>query len=106
MDSPIPAFGPAAETEVEVGPDAFFEAERIASKVTTQGKVNKIFLSHNIEIGRGALDARPPLEGEWSCVPIDEEYAAWTNEHLKAEAFLPLDQYFIEFLNYIELAPF
>ena len=30
-DSPIPNFGPTVEKEVEVGPDAFFEAERIAS---------------------------------------------------------------------------
>ena len=28
-DSPIPHFGPTVEKEVEVGPDAFFEAERI-----------------------------------------------------------------------------
>ena len=105
-DSPIPIFGPTVEQELEVGPDAFFEAERIVSKITDQGKVNKIFLSHNIEIGRGTLIARPPLEGERSCAPLDEEYAAWSDEHFKAGAFLPLDQYFADFLNYVKLAPF
>ena len=69
-------------------------------------KVNKIMLSHNIEIGRGTLDAQPPLEGERSCTLLDEEFAAWSDEHLKAEAFLPLDQYFANFLNYLKLDPF
>ena len=91
MESPIPQFDPTVEKDVEVGPDTFFEAERIASKITTQGRVNKILLSHNIEIGTGALVARPPLEGERSCTPLDEEFAAWSDEHLKAGAFLPLD---------------
>ena len=94
------------EKEVEVGPDAFFEAERIVSKVTTQGRVNKILLSHNIKIGTSALVPRPPLEDERSCTPLDEEFAAWSDGHLKAGAFLPLDQYFADFLNYVRLAPF
>ena len=98
-DSSIPAFGSAVERDLEVADDAFFEAEKIVSKITDQGKVNKIFLSHNIELGRGALIARPPLEGEWSCAPLDEEYAAWSDEHFKAGAFLPLDQYFADFLT-------
>ena len=33
-DSPIPVFGPAVEQELEVAPDAFFEAKRIVSKIT------------------------------------------------------------------------
>ena len=105
-DSPIPVFGPAMEQELEMAPDAFFEAERIISKITDQGKVNKIFLSHNIELGRGVLIARPPLEGERSCAPLDEEYAAWSDEHFKAGAFLLLDQYFADFLNYVKLDSF
>ena len=33
-ESPIPNFGPAVERELEVAPDAFFEAEKIISKIT------------------------------------------------------------------------
>ena len=32
-DSPIPIFGAAVERELEVAPDAFFEAEKIVSKI-------------------------------------------------------------------------
>ena len=56
-ESPIPNFGPAVEQELEVAPDAFFEAERIVSKITDQARVNRIFLSHNIELGRGSVIA-------------------------------------------------
>ena len=89
-----------------MAPDAFFEAERIVSKIIDQAKVNKIFLSHNIGLGRASVVARPPAEGERSCAPLDESFAAWSGEHFKARAFLPLDQYFAEFLNYVRLAPF
>ena len=54
-ESPIPNFGPAVERELEVAPDAFFEAEKVVSKITDQARVNKIFLSHNIELGRGIV---------------------------------------------------
>ena len=91
-DSPIPNFGPAVEQEVEVAPDAFFEAERIVSKVTDQTKINKIFLSHNIALGRASVVARPAAEGERSCALLDESFVAWSGEHFKAGAFLPLDQ--------------
>ena len=56
-DSPIPHFGPAVEKELEVAPDAFFEAERIVSKITDQTKINKLFLSHNIGLGRASVVA-------------------------------------------------
>ena len=79
------------EREVVVDPNAFFEVETIASKITTQGRVNKIMLSHNIEVGSGVLIARPPFEGEWSCTPLEDDFTTWSDEHLKAEAFLPLD---------------
>ena len=105
-DSPIPSFGPAVEQELEVAPDAFFEAERIVSNITDQVKINKIFLSHNIALGKASVVARPPAEGERSCAPLDEAFAAWSDEHFKAGAFLPLDQYFTDFLNFVRLAPF
>ena len=105
-DSPIPNFGPIVEQELEVAPDAFFEAEKIVSKITDQTKINKIFLSHNIALGRTSVIARPPAEGERSCASLDEAFAAWSGKHFKAGAFLPLDQYFADFLNYVKLAPF
>ena len=71
-----------------------------------RGKVNKILLSHNIEMGADGLLARPAFEGEWSCAPIQDDYGAWSDEHLKVDTFLPLDQYFIDFLNYVKLALF
>ena len=37
--SPIPNFSPVVEREVVVDPNAFFEAEHIVSKITTQGRV-------------------------------------------------------------------
>ena len=105
-DSPIPNFGPAVEQELEVAPDAFFEAERIVSKITSQAKITKIFLNHNIPLGKTSVIARPAADGERSCTPLDESFAAWSGEHFKAGAFLPLDQYFADFLNYVGLAPF
>ena len=90
-ESPIPNFGPAVALEIEVAPDAFFEVERIVSKITDHTKINKLFLSHNIGLGRASVIARPPAEGERSCAPLDEEFAAWSGEHFKAGAFLPLD---------------
>ena len=90
-ESPIPHFGPVVEKEVVVDPNAYFEAERIVSKITTQGRVNKIMLSHNIEVGVGTLLVRPAFKGEWSCSPLQDDFAAWSDEQLKAGAFLPLD---------------
>ena len=104
--SPIPHFGPAVEKEVVVAPDAFFEAERIVSKITDQARINKLFITHNIPLGKASVIARPAAEGERSCTPLDELFAAWSGEHFKAGAFLPLDQYFADFLNYVGLAPF
>ena len=104
--SPIPHFGPAVEKEVAVAPDAVFEAESVVSKVVDQARINKIFLAHNIPLVKASVVARPAAEGERSCSPLDESFAAWSGEHFKAGAFLPLDQYFADFLNYVGLAPF
>ena len=54
-ESPIPHFDPVVERELMVDPNAYFEPERIISKTTTQGRVNKIMLSHNIEVKAGTL---------------------------------------------------
>ena len=70
LESPIPHFGLVVGKEVVVGPNAYFEAERNVSKITTQGRVNKIMLSHNIETETGTLIARHVFEGERSCVPL------------------------------------
>ena len=105
-DSHILHFGTVVEKEVLVDPNVFFEVKHIISKITTQVKVNKILLSHNIKMGASGLLARPAFEEEQSCVPFQDDYVAWSDEHLKAGAFLPLDQYFVDFLNYVKLAPF
>ena len=63
-ESPISHFGPVVEKELMVDPNAYFEAERIVSKITTQGRVNKIMMSHNIEVWTETLLARPVFEGE------------------------------------------
>ena len=55
--SPIPHFGPAVEKQVEVAPDAFFEAERIVSKITDQARINKLFLAHIIPLGKASVVA-------------------------------------------------
>ena len=89
--SPIPHFGPAVEKEVVVAPDAFFEAEWIVSKITDQARINKLFLTHNIPLGKASVIVRPAAEGERSCASLDESFAAWSGEHFKAGAFLPLD---------------
>ena len=90
-ESPLPHFGPVVERGVVVDSNTFFEVETIASKITTQGRVNKIMLSHNIEVGSGVLIARPLFEGERSCAHFQDDYAAWSDEHLKDGAFLLLD---------------
>ena len=104
--SPLPHFGHVVEKEIVIDPNAFFEVETIVSKITTQGRVNKIMLSHNIEVGSSALIARPPFEGERSCTPLQDDFAGWSDKHLRVGTFLPLDQYFADFLNYVKLAPF
>ena len=63
----------------------------IVSQLTTEGIVNKILLGHGIEIGADGLHDRPPLEGDRICAPLQDDYRAWSDEHLKAGSFLPLD---------------
>ena len=55
--SPIPHFGPAVEKQAEVAPDAFFEAEKIVSKITEQAKITKLFITHNIPLGKASVIA-------------------------------------------------
>ena len=105
-ESPLPHFFPVVEREIVIDPNAFFEAETIVSKITTQGMVNKIMLSYNIEVVSGVLIALPPFNGEQSCMPLQDNFAAWSIENLKAGTFLPLDKYFANYLNYMNLAPF
>ena len=54
-ESPIPHFGPVVEKEIVVDFNSYFEVECMISKITTQGRVNRIMLSHNIEVGTGTL---------------------------------------------------
>ena len=86
-----------------------FEALPDRSTITHIGQISAILGMHGLEIS-SEIPVPALLSNERSChAPNGSDklrYAAWSQEHLKAGALLPLRPYFRNYLNYIKIAPF
>ena len=56
------------------------------------------------------IPVKVPTPSERSCYPPKGNkklrYSAWSQEHLRAGALLPLKPYFVNYLDYVQIAPF
>ena len=87
-----------------------FEADHYWSSVTTTSQITEILAFHGLNLS-GSLKCRPPAEHERSCFALggrdaSVKYAAWSQEHMRAGALLPLKSFFKDFTDFIGLAPF
>ena len=100
------ANSPAHTIEAE---DAAFGAMKFQSTITNNNQISAILRKHGLKIGSD-IKVRAPASFERSCTaPRGTEtlqYAAWSQEHLKTGALLPLKPYFKDYLNYVGIAPF
>ena len=89
--------------------DAPFGAVHFQSTVTNNHQISAIFKNHGLKIG-AKIPVRAPTPSERSCdAPQGNDllqYAAWSQEHLRTGALLPLKPYFKNYLNYMQIAPF
>uniref|UniRef100_A0A803PR94 Uncharacterized protein n=1 Tax=Cannabis sativa TaxID=3483 RepID=A0A803PR94_CANSA len=111
----------AHKSKTPQDPSVIFEAELIESKVRAIGDyVGGVLKTCGIKQGRGC-HIRFVAPGEFICFPpervIREEsgeasnsassrIGAWSLEHIKVGAILPLREYYKEFCNYLGIAPF
>ena len=86
-----------------------FEALQYTSTITKIDQISSILGKHGLKISTD-LSVRVPRPDERSChAPKGSDklqLAAWSQEHLKTGALLPLRPYFRNFLNYVKIAPF
>ena len=87
-----------------------FEAEFYQSSVTTSDQITDILAIHGLS-SLDTLKCRAPTRHERSCFApggrdSSVKYAAWSQEHLKAGALLPLKSFFRDFTDFVGLAPF
>lgn len=86
-----------------------YESLLYQSTISTTDQVSFILNNHGLRISP-ELSVRAPLPHERSFhAPVGSsslQYSAWSQEHLRAGALLPLKPYFRKILNHVELAPF
>lgn len=86
-----------------------FKALHYKSIVTYIGQIFAILGKHGLEISL-EIPVRAPLTHEGSCHTSNGSeklrYAAWSQEHLKAGALLPLWPYFRNYVDYVKIALF
>lgn len=97
---------PAPIVETEGVP---FGALLYQSTITDITQISTLLRKHGLKITPD-LRVRVPALYECSCnAPRGTEklqYAAWSQEHLRTGALLPLWPYFGDHLNYVQIAPF
>ena len=86
-----------------------FEVEHYWSSVTTTSQITDILAFHGLSLS-GSLKCRPPANHERSCFApggrdAKVKYAAWSQEHMRAGALLPLKSFFKYFTDFVGLAP-
>ena len=87
-----------------------FEAEFYQSSVISADQIADILALHGLSSLR-SLNCRAPSSRERSCFAPggrddSVKYAAWSQEHMRAGALLPLKSFFRDFTDHVGLAPF
>lgn len=86
-----------------------FDALQYKSIITHINQISSIHGKHGLEVSPDIL-VRATFPHERSChAPKGSDklrYAAWSQEHLRAGAFLPFRRYFANYLNYVKIVPF
>ena len=95
---------PAVQAE-----DVPFGALLFQSTIIDNSQISATLRKCGIKIS-SEIAVRVPTPSERSCNPPRGHkklrYSAWSEEHLKAGALLPLRDYFKNYLNYVNIAPF
>lgn len=86
-----------------------FGAMKFQSTITNINQISAIIKKHGLKVGAD-ITVRAPALDERSCnAPRGTtllQYSAWSQEHLRMGALLPLKSYFKDYLNYVGIAPF
>ena len=106
QDNQTSANSPAHTIEAE---DAAFGAMKFQSSITDISQISAILKKHGLKVGADIV-VRVPAPHERSCnAPrgtAQLQYSAWSQEHLRTGALLPLRPYFKNYLDYVGIAPF
>lgn len=106
QESQAGSVSPAPIVEAENAP---FGAILFQSTITDNSHISAILRKCGINISPN-IPVKVPTPSERSCYPPNESkklrYSAWSQEHLRAGALLPLRPYFMNYLNYVQIAPF
>ena len=100
------SLSPAPVAEAE---DVPFGALLYQSTITDITHISALLKRHGLKISSNIL-VQVPSSSEFSChAPKGAKklrYSAWSEEHLKTGALLPLKSYFKNYLDYIQITPF
>ena len=92
-----------------VAESAAFGALLFQSTITDNTQISAILRKCGIKISL-EIAVRVPTPSERCCDPPKGHkklrYSAWSEEHLRAGALLPLRDYFKNYLNYVNITPF
>lgn len=99
-----------------ISPAPVVEAENIPfgellyrSSITDNTHISSILRKHGLKIS-AEIPVKVPSSLDRSCYPPPGNkklrYCAWSQEHLKTGALLPLKPYFRSYLEYVRIAPF
>ena len=99
-----------------VSPNPVAEAESVPcgallfqTTITDNTQISAILRKCGIRISPEVI-VKVPTSSDRSCLPPKGHkklrYSAWSEEHLRAGALLPLRQYFKDYLDYVQIAPF
>ena len=101
--------GSLSPTPVVGTEEAPFGALLYQSSITDISQISAILRKHGLKISSD-LPVKVPSPSDRSCFPPkgskNWKYSAWSQEHLRAGALLPLRPYFKNYLDYVHIAPF
>ena len=97
---------PAPIVEAESAP---FGALLFKTTITDNSHISAILRKCGIKVSPEVV-IKVPTPSDRSCHPPKGtkklRYSAWSQEHLRAGALLPLRQYFKDYPDYVQIAPF
>lgn len=106
QESQAGSVSPAPIVEAKSAP---FKAQLFKSFITENSHISAILRKCGIKVSLEVV-VKVPTPSDRSCHPPKGtrklRYSAWSEEHLRARSILPFRQYFKDYLDYVQIAPF
>ena len=106
QESQAGSASPAPVVEAENAP---FGAVLFQSTITDNLHISAILRKCGLKVSP-EITVKVPTPDDRSCFPPKGhkklKYSAWSQEHMRARALLPIKKYFKDYLDYVQIAPF